>query len=492
LFNARTGLSQLGVASFVGVSTAALRNWEAGQSKPTAQNLKRLIELYVSYRAFAEGEEQVEAADLWEAAQERGLKVPFDEQWFQDLLANQRNLPQESEREYQPEQQQEMNLESEQKHAQEPSQASSIQTSDKESIADNVSISPSQSPETHPASSTHKLSRRAVVTGLACLVVGGAAGSGLTWAALRPQTQLLPQSLWTQTSNMLLARSFYRATLLPNGTVLVTGGSGPLQSAEIYDPQFETWTYTRHQMNYPRARHTATLLQTGEVLVVGGTPDSTVDLYNPKHDTWSLTRNSVSIRYDQVAIRLLNGNVLVAGGRTRNDNKDINKDNPSITNSAELYDPDSHSWSPLPPMQIERADFTAALLPDGSVMVIGGRRKTGKITSTTEIYDYNAGAWQSAASMTYPRLNPLGQEALQFDDGTILVVGGDTLRTSERYIPTTRKWDSVLEVHSPHYLGATVTLGNGKALVAGGFDVLSFDDKSQITNSTEIYLPGSE
>ncbi len=75
LFNARTGLSQQGLARFVGVSTAALRNWEAGQSKPTSQNLKRLIEIYFEYRAFVEGEECTEAADLWEAAQERGLKL---------------------------------------------------------------------------------------------------------------------------------------------------------------------------------------------------------------------------------------------------------------------------------------------------------------------------------------------------------------------------------------------------------------------------------
>ena len=73
-----------------------------------------------------------------------------------------------------------------------------------------------------------------------------------------------------------------------------------------------------------------------------------------------------------------------------------------------------------------------------------------------------------------------------------MVVGDDTKGTSERYIPTTGKWVSVLSLHSPHYLGATASLGNGQALIAGGFDVLSSDDKSKITTSTEIYTPGSE
>ena len=96
------------------------------------------------------------------------------------------------------------------------------------------------------------------------------------------------------------------------------------------------------------------------------------------------------------------------------------------------------------------------------------------------------------ANMNYARLNPLGQEALQFEDGTIMVVGGDTLGTSEIYIPTTGIWRSALRLRSPHYLGVTVSLGKGQAFVAGGFDVLSIDDKRRITASTEIYMLGSD
>jgi len=534
LYNARTRLSQQGVASFVGVSTAALRNWEAGQSKPTAQNLKRLIELYVAYRAFAEGEEQAEAADLWEAAQERGLKVPFDEQWFQELLANQRSLQSETEREHQPEQQYK------------PGQESGTQASDDRSSTGNESALLSQPPETLPASSTHKLSRRTVVFGLGCLVVGGAAGSSLTWAALRSQTQLPPRAKWTQAGNMLLARGFFRAihlqkglvlieggvlpnktttaqselfdpatggwgntrgnlndarakhtaNLLPNGKVLVTGGFGArtLSSAELYVPENGIWLKTKETMRQPRARHTATLLLTEEVLIAGGAPDYFAELYDHKTDTWSLTRKMVSLRYDHVAVSLLDGKVLVAGGRTKNENKNMNKDNSSITKSAELYNPTDRTWRSLPDMNLARADFTAALLHDGRVLVIGGRLPTGKVTSTTEIYDYKTESWRLGASMKYARLNPLGQEALQFEDYTIMVVGGDTQGTSEIYTPTPTigMWGSALTLRSPHYLGATAYLGNGQALIAGGFDMLSSDDKSKITASTEIYMPGSE
>jgi len=537
LFNARTRLSQQGIASFVCVSTAALRNWEAGQSKPTAQNLKRLIELYVAYRAFAEGEEQTEAADLWEAAQERGLKVPFDERWFQEPLANQRSLHRESEREHQLEQQHEIGQATEQKHDQEGYQGSSNK---------NVSILPSQPPEVLLSSSTHKLSRRTVVVGLACLAAGVAAGSSLTWAVLHSQTWFPTQATWTQASNMLLARGFFRATRLANGQVLIEGGVLPDKSttaqselfdptrgtwrkthsslnearakhtatflpdvnkvlvtggndgkitsisAELYDPGAETWTLTKEPMKYARARYTATMLKTGKVLIAGGMPDKTTELYDPETDTWSLSGTMVTRRYDHVAVCLPDGKVLVAGGRTKNDDKNINNDNYSITNSAELYDPKTETWASIPNMNIERADFTAVLLHSGSVMVIGGRLKNGDVTRTTEIYNPQTRSWLLGANMNHARFNPLGQEALQFEDGTIMIVGGDTQGTSEIYSPTTESWVSVPGLHYTHYFGATASLSNGRAFIAGGFTVLNIDDKQKLTASTEIYLPGSE
>jgi transcriptional regulator with XRE-family HTH domain len=544
LFNARTGLSQQSLARLVGVSTAALRNWEAGQSKPTPQNLKRLIEIYFEYRAFVEGEEQTEAADLWEAAQERGLKVPFDEQWFQELLANQRTLQSESKREHQPEQQHELSLATEQEHNQEHYNPPGTEAKDARSSTENEMDLPAHPPETHPASPRHMLSRRTVVVGLACLVVGGAAGSSLTWATLHSQSKLPPQAQWTQASNMLLARGFFRATLLtngqvlieggvlqnksstaqselfdpirgawsktmgslnearakhtatllPNGKVLVTGGVGtiPTSSAELYDPANETWTLTKDPMKYARARHTATILQTGKVLIAGGAPYYPAELYDPNTDTWSLSGNMMTHRYDHVAVRLLDGTVLVAGGRIRNDKHNNTNDNQWITNNAELYNPEMNTWAALPKMYFPRADFTSALFPDGRVLVIGGQLPNGEATPTTEIYDPSTKRWLLGASMNYARQNPLGQEAVQGKDGTILVVGGDTLGTSERYIPTIGKWVSVLRLHSRHYLGATASLDNGQAFVAGGFDVLSTVDKNKTTASTEIYLPASD
>ena len=76
--------------------------------------------------------------------------------------------------------------------------------------------------------------------------------------------------------NMTTNRSSHTATLLPNGKVLVVGGSlqsgffqTTLGTTELFDPLSGTWTPTG-TLNNPRSGHTATLLPNGKVLVTGG------------------------------------------------------------------------------------------------------------------------------------------------------------------------------------------------------------------------------
>jgi N-acetylneuraminic acid mutarotase len=134
---------------------------------------------------------------------------------------------------------------------------------------------------------------------------------------------------------MNAARYYHRATLLPNGKVLVSGGTvtpgGPfLTSAELYDPASGTWT-TTGSMAGTRCWHTSTLLPSGQVLVVGGYNggrSSGAELYNPASGTWTATGSLATGRDAQSATMLPNGRVLVAGGIGYSGN----------LASAELYD----------------------------------------------------------------------------------------------------------------------------------------------------------
>ena len=133
------------------------------------------------------------------------------------------------------------------------------------------------------------------------LVAGGFGSSGDLYLAsaelFNPAT-----GSWTPTGNLNTARYRHTATLLPNGQVLVAGGLGgvvgnsPLASAELFNPATGSWTPTGN-LNTPRDRHTATLLPNGRVLVAGGSNNAggiylaSAELFNPATGSWTPTGN---------------------------------------------------------------------------------------------------------------------------------------------------------------------------------------------------------
>jgi hypothetical protein len=66
--------------------------------------------------------------------------------------------------------------------------------------------------------------------------------------------------------------------------VLVTGGIMNLKTTEVYDPTAGVWQQGP-SMSEGHAGHTATLLESGQVLVLGGTSE-TAELFDPKDTTW--------------------------------------------------------------------------------------------------------------------------------------------------------------------------------------------------------------
>ena len=79
-----------------------------------------------------------------------------------------------------------------------------------------------------------------------------------------------------------------------------------------------------------------------------------------KADSWGTNTPMLMAREEHTATLLSDGRVLVAGG--------FNSLNGALTN-AEIYNPNTQTWSPIPGMHTARYEHTATLLTNGQVLI---------------------------------------------------------------------------------------------------------------------------
>jgi Kelch motif/Galactose oxidase, central domain len=267
------------------------------------------------------------------------------------------------------------------------------------------------------------------------LAAGGLDGSaGLRTAELfDPGTRR-----WTQTGLLETARWGHSATLLRDGTVLVTGGSAArsaggataLRSAERYDPDGGEW-HSVPAMTDARTGHTAVVLESGDVLVVGGVcPTGAADdpalafceLYDQGKKKWTTTGSLSRGRRHHRATLLSGGAVLVTGG-TAPGSPGTAPFDPFSQRTVERFDPGAGTWSEQAPMPSGRAFHRALALPDDRLLVVGGaasdRDESGFRSAL--VYDLGKNEWASAPGLRDGRWS---FAALTLTDGRVLVAGG--------------------------------------------------------------------
>jgi hypothetical protein len=231
--------------------------------------------------------------------------------------------------------------------------------------------------------------------------------------------------------NTVIPRIFSSATLLPDGKVLIAGGmsaspaadgaspvpdfqGAPTAQAELFDPATGTFSATG-PMTMARVWHTATALPDGRVLVVGGTHDTdtiattssvdptalTAEIYDPATGTFSATGAPAQQRVGHAAALLADGRVLVTGGT---DSDPITPE--SLSRSAELFDPVTGTFASTGDMVTGHAFHTATTLADGGVLVagfgeealtglgVGGNAMPDLLTSA-ELYDPATGTFST-------------------------------------------------------------------------------------------------
>ena len=305
------------------------------------------------------------------------------------------------------------------------------------------------------------------------------------------------QGIWSATGSMATGRYGHTATVLSTGKVLVVGGddTSPLASAELYDPAAGAWSMAG-SLATRRFYHTATLLQTGKVLVVGGTVGFSVfasaELYDPAANggtgAWTTTGSLVTGRWQYTATLLLNGKVLVVGG-----NGSLGGSTGALA-SAELYDPAANSgvgaWTLTGSLSVGRIGHTATLLPTGKVLVVGGASGL----ASAELYDPATGAWTPIGSRL--SIGHVGHTATLLPNGKVLVVGNydstvGFLGSAELYDPLANggvgTWTQTGSVVAARSLHTATLLPNGKVLVVGG----QGDATGNIQDSAGLYDPAA-
>lgn len=240
-----------------------------------------------------------------------------------------------------------------------------------------------------------------------------------------------------------------------------------------------TWTALA---NYaPGGIGTMLLLTDGTVMAQNGSGNAwcrlTPDIHGSYvNGTWSTLTpmNYTRLYYSSDVLR--DGRVFIAGAEYG-----------TGTNSAEVYDPGSDTWTPTPPPPAGQKlfyDSISKILPNGNVLVSPVEPAT---YGGTVIYNPTVNTW-SAGPTLYRGGYQDEASWVKLPDDSILTV--DPFGTSsERYIPALNKWvnDGVLPVavYDPFLSeeGAAFLLPDGRAFYLGGTGHTVFYTPSGTTNA---------
>ena len=183
---------------------------------------------------------------------------------------------------------------------------------------------------------------------------------------------------------------------------------------------------------------------------------------------FSATGSMSTARQAPTAAPLPDGRVLVIGGASGGGTR---------YSSTEIYDPVTGAFSPGPSTGTPRYGSSAAVLPDGRILVAGGADESPFPMTSAEIYDPATNTFSPTGSMTFGRTF---SAAAPLPDGRVLVAGGSSQATAETYDPVSGTFSPTGSMNTGRYGAGAAPLPDGRVLVAGGNGA-----------SAEIYDPAS-
>jgi uncharacterized protein (TIGR03437 family) len=270
----------------------------------------------------------------------------------------------------------------------------------------------------------------------------------------------------------------------PNGENLPVASA-----AELYDPSTGSFTDIGNLSDGDHFPST-TLLADGRVLILG----SSAHLYDPGTGGLSdpIYDSYLGIYVNQTGTLLMNGKVLFAGF----------DDDEGDFWGPELFDASTEIFTPIGNMGGRRADHTATLLPDGSVLIAGrgwfvsavdGSEHFYSTSNSAELYDPVTGTFSDSGKMATDRDGPT---ATLLNDGSVLIAGGNQIVQPPPSVVTVVL--SSAEIYHPGVLVPAPVLlslsgdgrGQGAILHAGTHQLVSASNPAIAGEALEIYGTG--
>lgn len=234
------------------------------------------------------------------------------------------------------------------------------------------------------------------------------------------------------------------------------------------------------RLGAPRATHQLIAAGNGQLLAIGGCvrkgceagPESaTVDIFDAASLRPSGRGRLLAERIQPSAAALPDGRVLILGGWVGG----------RVSASTEIFDPRTGRSVAGPAMAGPRNAPTVVRLADGRILIAGGY-DGNDARADAEIFDPATGRMEATGSLGAARSGATGTPLA---DGRVLVVGGGrpdreprrALASAEMFDPAAGGFHPAGSLATARYKHGAVRLANGDVLVVGGSDERDYGGK---------------
>lgn len=270
----------------------------------------------------------------------------------------------------------------------------------------------------------------------------------------RPSTQASPGAC----QSMRLARAGHTATLLKDGRVYIAGGYNLMQGStakvslsetEVFNPVTSAFEASpRMTVNptgaiwIPKAFHTATLMQSGQVLLWGGetytggvnnypAPAAIILVYDPEYSQYGAVPNRASPspipRTGHKAAIDKTGKVMIVGGQTRSASPPAEL---VPIDQIEYFDPETNLYKVVDSVTMPRMQTTAIAVRGGDFIAVAGGTDGTNLVNEVAYFKWAGNTFKREMPPSPPQLASPGRRAAAVatirGDADLLVLGGYT------------------------------------------------------------------